>query len=53
MGQDLAIFTIYTKRWSFINLRDTLREGGRYTSVKSLFDNYIKNNQQKGYKIVE
>jgi len=28
MGQDLAIFTKYTKR-SFINLIDTLREGER------------------------
>jgi hypothetical protein len=29
MGQDLAIFTIYTKRWLFINLIDTLSEGER------------------------
>jgi hypothetical protein len=28
MGQDLAIFTIYTKK-VFINLTDTLREGER------------------------
>ena len=41
MGQDWAIFTIYTKR-SFINLIDTLSEGERERfDLLQIFDTYI------------
>jgi hypothetical protein len=36
MGQDLAIFTKYTKE-SFINLIDTLREGGGEYKLTAFF----------------
>jgi len=50
MGQNLALSR--TQERLFINWIDTFRERERYsTSVKSLFDNYIKNNQQKDIRL--